>query len=112
MGILGYLILLTVGEIFISPIGNSLIGEIIPESMRGLMTGAWSMNIGIGGLLASVIANRFIMPYVDKNGLVGSNLVQFQNIIIIISLMLVLLTTALYLFRRSSKAAQGVFSTT
>lgn len=111
-GILGYLILLTVGEIFISPIGNSLIGEIIPESMRGLMTGAWSMNIGIGGLLASVIANRFILPYVDKNGLVGSNLVQFQNIIIIISLMLVLLTTALYLFRRSSKAAQGLFSTT
>lgn len=111
-GILGYMILLTVGEIFISPIGNSLIGELIPESMRALMTGAWSMNIGIGGLLASVIANRFILPYVDKNGLVGSNLVQFQNIILILSTVLILLTTGLYLYRKSTKSEHGIFGTT
>lgn len=105
---LGYLILLTLGEIFISPIGNSLIGELVPVPIRGLMTGAWSMNIGIGGLLASLIANRFILPHVDKNGLLDTNLVKFQNIIIIISLTLVLLTISLFLFCKSSKKTRGI----
>jgi len=89
-----------------------LIGELVPVPMRGLMTGAWSINIGVGGLVATAIANRYLLPYVDKNGLVGANLVQFQNIIMIISLMLVVLTILLFLYGRSLKATQGIIRTT
>jgi POT family proton-dependent oligopeptide transporter len=103
LGMLGYLVFLTFGEIFISPIGDSLVGELIPLSMRDLMTGASSINIGIGGLLASLIANNYILPYVDKKGLVGTNLIQFQSIILVVSCSLALLTAVLYLFSGGSK---------
>lgn len=106
IAMLGYLIFLTFGEIFLSPIAHSLVGELVPASMRDLMTGASSINIGIGGLLASLIANKLILPHVDKNGLVGANLLQFQNIIIVISLILAVLTTLLYIFYKSAKVRQ------
>ncbi len=109
---LGYLIFLTIGEIFISPTGNSLIGELIPESLRGLMTGAWSMNIGIGGLLASLISNKVILPHIDKYGLIRSNLVQFENIMIIICLMLILLIGLLCFLIANSHRLQKVYFTT
>lgn len=94
--VLGYLILLTTGEIFISPIGNSLIGELIPDSLRGLMTGAWSINIGVGSLFASIIANKLILPAVDKHGLIVSNLVQLKNIVSFIFIMLALIVSILW----------------
>lgn len=99
--VLGYLSLLTIGEIFISPIGNSLIGELIPETMKGLMTGLWSVNIGIGSLLASMIANKFILPYVNKNGLSGVNLIQFQNTTFLVSSVLAVFTLSLLIYRNS-----------
>lgn len=96
--VLGYLILLTIGEIFISPIGNSLVGELIPEKTKGLMTGIWSVNIGIGSLFASIIANKFILPYVNKSGLYGANLIQFQNTTFLVSLFLMIFSLLLFIY--------------
>lgn len=80
--ILGYLILITTAEIFIAPVSNALVGELIQEPLRGIMTGAWSMDIGIGGLLATTIANAFILPNINKNGLTVQNNVHLQHVCI------------------------------
>ncbi len=81
---LGCLVFLAIGETFISPTGNSLIGELIPESLREMMIGYWSMNIGVGILLATYISNMMLLPYINKNGLIPDNLVKLeQNITII-----------------------------
>lgn len=101
--ILGYLIFLTIAEIFISPIGHSLVGELIPASKRDFMIGASSINLGIGGLLSSLIANRYILPFVDKNGLMGINLLNVQKISLVITLGLFLITGLLYVLFSSSK---------
>ncbi len=93
---LGYLMFLSIAEIFIGPVGNSLIGELVPASMRDFMTGASSINIGIGGLLSSLIANHFILPYVDKGGLSGFNLLSLQTISLVITLGLFLVTGLLF----------------
>lgn len=69
MLMLGYLLFITVAEIFVAPASNALIGELIPESLRGVMTGAWGMNICIGGFLASIIAKKFFLLYIGNHGL-------------------------------------------
>ena len=96
IAILAFLIFLTLGEILISPISDSLVGELVPVSMRELMTGISSVKIGIGGLLASSIANKFLLPYVDKDGLVGSNLSHLQGSVIGICVLLAILTATIY----------------
>lgn len=88
---LGYLISITIGEIFISPASNALIGELIQEPLRGLMTGAWGMNICIGGLLASSIANKFILPYLNINGFTTSSSVTLQHVFLSIGGFLIFL---------------------
>ena len=97
LGILTFLIFLTIGEILISPVSDSLVGELVPVSLQGLMTGISSVKIGIGSLLASIIANNFLLPYVDKNGLVGSNLSHLRNNVSGIFLLVATLTISLYL---------------
>jgi len=86
--ILGYLISLTIGEILISPASNALIGELITEPLRGIMTGAWGMNLAIGGLLSSTIASRYILPYINNNMLTINNSLQLQHVFLSISIML------------------------
>lgn len=86
--ILGYLISMTIGEILISPASNALIGELIKEPLRGIMTGAWGMNIAIGGLLSSTIASRYILPYLNNNRLTTHNSIQLQYVFLSIGLML------------------------
>jgi POT family proton-dependent oligopeptide transporter len=86
--ILGYLISLTIGEILISPASNALIGELITEPLRGIMTGAWGMNLAIGGLLSSTIASRYILPYLNNNMLTINNSLQLQHVFLSISIML------------------------
>ncbi len=103
---LGYLVFLTIAEILISPIGNSLIGELVPASMRDFMTGASSINIGIGGLLSSLMANKFILPYVNKNGLVGISLLSLQKISLVITVGAFVLAGLLFLLFSSSKYRQ------
>jgi len=83
--ICGYLISLTIGEILIFPASNALIGELIKEPLRGIMTGVWGMNIAIGGLFSSMIASRFILPYVNNNRITVQNSIQLQNVFLMIS---------------------------
>lgn len=48
-------VLLTVGELFISPIGYAMIGQLVPKKLQGLMTGIWLMNTGV----AATLSNKF-----------------------------------------------------
>ncbi len=76
----GYLVFLSLGEIAISPASYALVGELISEKHRGIMTGVLSMNIGIGGLLAGTIASRYILPYVNNVGLLLCDAIKLQEI--------------------------------
>ncbi len=76
---LGCLVFLAIGETFVSPIGDSLIGELIPSSLHAMMMGYWSMNIGIGAIVATHVSNLLLLPYVNKNGLTPYNLVKLQQ---------------------------------
>ena len=98
--VLSYLICLVLGEIAISPVRNSLIGELIPTDMRGLMTGAWTMNIGIGGLMASYISSHWILPNIIASGLNKQISAQLSRVALSIGIGLIVLTVLLELISK------------
>lgn len=45
-------ILQSVGELFISPIGYAMVGQLAPVSLRGVMMGIWMMITGVAAILS------------------------------------------------------------
>ncbi len=101
--ILGYLISLTIGEIFISPISDTFIGEYIQESLRGLMTGAERVAICIGVLFATSISNTFIFPYINKSGLTLENSIKLTHLFFPVSCLFFILAFAVIPIMRNKQ---------
>lgn len=55
-------LLITIGELFLSPIGLSAVTQLAPPHLAGTMMGVWFVATGFGGLLAGVIAKFAAVP--------------------------------------------------
>jgi dipeptide/tripeptide permease len=99
--ILSYLVCLTFSELFISAVGDSFIGELVQESLRGLMTGVARVNICIGVLLASTIANTFVLPYINRSGLTMQDSLKLEQFFFVASCSFLLLAFVVPLVLRN-----------
>jgi len=52
----------TVGEMLLSPIGLSMVTQLAPPHLKGLLMGVWFMGLGFGGWLAGVLAEQAVVP--------------------------------------------------
>jgi proton-dependent oligopeptide transporter, POT family len=53
--IFGFYVFIALGEIFVSPMGLSLVSRVAPPGMRGMMMGGWFVSTGIGAYLSDGI---------------------------------------------------------
>jgi POT family proton-dependent oligopeptide transporter len=51
--IIGCYLFQSLGELFISPIGYAMVGQLIPAKLQGLAMGAWLMTSGVAATLSS-----------------------------------------------------------
>jgi proton-dependent oligopeptide transporter, POT family len=56
---------ITIGELFLSPMGLSLVSKLSPPRIAALMMGAWSLSTSIGNKLSGVLASMWD-SYDDK----------------------------------------------
>jgi POT family proton-dependent oligopeptide transporter len=49
-------ILQSLGELFISPIGYAMVGQLAPEKLQGIMMGTWMMITGVAATLSGVFS--------------------------------------------------------
>lgn len=66
-------ILQSLGELFISPIGYAMVGELAPFRLRGLMMGMWMMLTGLAAVLSShftklALMNDSLNPVITNPG--------------------------------------------
>ena len=54
--------LLASAELFISPIGQSMVGRLSPEGMEGRLMGAWQLFTGFAGALSGYLAELAVVP--------------------------------------------------
>lgn len=52
--------LLTLGELFISPIGYAMVGQLAPIKLRGVMMGTWLMITGVSAAMSSQLSQRML----------------------------------------------------
>lgn len=64
-----FFVLITLGEMLLSPIGLSMVTELSPPHLSGLMMGVWFMALGFGGQLSGYFAKAASIPKgnLDKN---------------------------------------------
>ncbi|MGZ5304318.1 MAG: POT-type proton-dependent oligopeptide transporter, partial [Bacteroidia bacterium] len=55
--LVGTYAVITVGELFLSPMGLSLVSKLSPPRIAALMMGAWSLSTSIGNKLSGVLAS-------------------------------------------------------
>lgn len=58
-------ILQSVGELFISPIGYAMVGQLVPVRLQGLMMGAWLMMTGVAAI-ASEYFSKMALENTDS----------------------------------------------
>lgn len=64
--VLSYM-LITIGELLLSPIGLSSVTMLSPSHLTGLMMGVWFTALGFGGQLAGVLARMASIPENAQN---------------------------------------------
>lgn len=52
--------LMTLGELFISPIGYAMVGKLAPAKLRGIMMGTWMMLTGVSATLSSLFSQQML----------------------------------------------------
>lgn len=50
-------VLQSIGELFISPIGYAMVGQLAPPRLQGLMMGTWMMTTGVAATLSDYFSN-------------------------------------------------------
>lgn len=58
--ILSYTLFAT-GELFIGPLGISMVGKLAPEGKEGTLMGVWQLVVGIGAIASGWLANQSVV---------------------------------------------------
>lgn len=71
--ILASFILQSIGELFISPIGYAMVGQLAPVRLRGLMMGVWMMITGIAAILSDHFSKMALGDTISTDPLVTNS---------------------------------------
>ena len=84
--LLGYFVVITIGELYISPIGLSLVSKVAPARMLSMMMGVWLATSFTGGFLAGWLGSlwsamdkaQFFLMIAAIAGLAGISIAAFN----------------------------------
>lgn len=90
----------TSGELFIAPIGTSMVGRLVPKRFEGLMLGVWAFSTGVssslsGYLSQSVSFNKGHQSPLLTNPVYSHNFTKFGLATLIIGVILFLVSPAI-----------------
>lgn len=52
----------TIGELFLSPVGVAMIGQLAPRGKQGLLLGVWSMVSGVASMISKHVSQVMTVP--------------------------------------------------
>ena len=93
-------LLQAIGELLLAPVGNAMIGELVPKRLQGFMMGAWMMVSGISAVIAHHFSNMMTSAE-SKNPLISNP--YFYNTFNKLGLYTLVTALFVYLFTKSLK---------
>lgn len=88
--------LITVGELFLSPIGLSAVTFLAPSHLVGMMMGIWFVATGFGGMFAGYIAHFASVP--ESLQLLSAKLAIYQHAFYIYACIAFVVSLLLFIF--------------
>lgn len=103
-------VLQSLGELFISPIGYAMVGQLAPEKLQGLMMGTWMMITGVAATLSGMfsqmgVGSNSIANPLATNGSFSHAFIILGSMSIVGSLVLFCLVPFLIKLVRESRLA-------
>jgi len=65
--LLGFYLLITIGELLVNPIGTALVARLAPQRLRGFLLGVWLLSSSVGGFVSGQIG-RVAWPALSHSG--------------------------------------------
>lgn len=98
-------LLLTIGELLLSPIGLSAMTQLSPPHLSGMMMGVWFVSLGFGGIFAGWIAKLSSVPnanasMTDKLAIYHHAFLDYAYLAFFITIVLVFVQFAMKKFMR------------
>jgi POT family proton-dependent oligopeptide transporter len=76
----------TVGELFLSPVGLSMVSKIAPAKLASLLMGVWLASTGVANILAGQLASTTeSLGYFEVFGLIGMMAIALGFVLLLIS---------------------------
>ncbi|MBY8829450.1 peptide MFS transporter [Hephaestia mangrovi] len=84
--VVGYFVLLTVGELYAIPVGLSLIGKLSPKRIAAMLMGSWYIAKFLGSLLAGVMGAYWgVLPATGFFGLGAASVFAAAIVLLLMS---------------------------
>jgi POT family proton-dependent oligopeptide transporter len=79
--------IITIGELFLSPMGLSVVSKLSPTNITSLMMGGWFLSTSIGNKLSGVLASMWD-TYEDKTDFfwINFSLLMFATVLMFVLL--------------------------
>lgn len=105
--------LLTIGELLLSPIGLSAVTKLAPQHLSGMMMGVWFVSLGFGGLFAGWIAKLSSVPdpatpVAEKLAIYHSAFMIYAEIAFLIAFALIIVRWLMKVAARKTRLDQAV----
>ena len=71
--IIGSYVFQSLGELFISPIGFAMVGQLIPQRLQGFAMGTWMMLMGVAGSFSGLFSKIALGSEKTRNPLITNN---------------------------------------
>jgi POT family proton-dependent oligopeptide transporter len=97
---LSYL-LITIGELLLSPIGLSAVTQLAPANLVGMMMGIWFVATGFGGIFAGQLAKLSSVP--ESASTIGQMLAIYQHAFFYYAYLAFFVALALFLLHTGMK---------
>lgn len=82
----------TLGELFLSPVGLSLVSKVAPVKIASLLMGVWMAAIGVASLLAGQLASlTATLGYLEIFAVIGATAIILGIVLLTISKKLVVM---------------------
>lgn len=87
-----------VGELFISPIGYAMVGELIPPSLQGVCMGFWLMITGLGAVFSNYFSQIALGSKQEMTPLASNP--QFFKTFLVLGLLAILMSFLVFFIRK------------
>ncbi len=96
-----FIFMTSLAEIFVGPVSYAFIIELLPDSLKGLVSGFWVITIGFGGLISGYLSKGIFNLSTDRASHLSDHMTKSINFSVLFTVTFAAFLVTYYLLRCS-----------